>query len=191
MVSYFSSSALETEFLTIEQTPVAKLKKLNWNDDGAKHTCEFVYFKSYHPFVDGETLKDELIKYDEMVVTKVVHALTFKYVQTSRQMMPPYLSFFFGAYYEIWKTKQRPGWLLMRDTDDEQGESHDSRSAAGFGEPPPPLKGLAGATPKGKKVKKPVKRKWDPGTRYGSSTSPPPPPAPPPPETPLVSVEQH
>ena len=72
--------ALETEFLAIEQTAVAKLKKLNWDDDGVKYTCEFLYFTSYHPFVDGETPKNELINYHEMVVTKVVHALTFKYV---------------------------------------------------------------------------------------------------------------
>ena len=62
-----------------------------------------MYFKSYHPFVDKGILKDELIKYDEMVVTKVLHALTFVYVQTNRKMMPPYLSDFFGACYVSWK----------------------------------------------------------------------------------------
>jgi len=49
------------------------------------YTYEFLYFRSYHPYVDGEkTLQDHLIKYDEMVVTKVVHALTFLYVQADR-----------------------------------------------------------------------------------------------------------
>jgi hypothetical protein len=38
-----------------------------------------------------------------MVVTKVLHALTFVYVQTNRKMMPPYLSDFFGACYVSWK----------------------------------------------------------------------------------------
>ena len=90
-------------------------------------------------------------------------------------MMPPYLSFFFfGACYEIWKTKERPGWLLLRDTEDEHGESGAGRSAAGFGEPPPPPpKGLAGATPKGKEVKKPVKPKWDPLNRIVGMVPPP------------------
>ena len=46
--------------------------------------------KCYHPFVDKEVRKDELIKYDEMVVAKVLHALMFVYVQTNRQMMQPY-----------------------------------------------------------------------------------------------------
>ena len=92
--------ALETEFLAIEQTTAAKLKKPNWDDDGVEHTCEFFDFKSYHPFVDGQTLKDELIKYGEMVVTKVVHALTSMYVQTNHQMIPPYLAHFFGACYD-------------------------------------------------------------------------------------------
>ena len=111
------------------------------------YTYEFLYFRSYHPYVDGEkTLQDHLIKYDEMVVTKVVHALTFLYVQANRQMMQPYLSFYFGACCDLWKTKERPSWLLMRDTSDEHGESVAGQSAAGFGEPPPPPKGLACGT---------------------------------------------
>ena len=65
-------------------------------------------------------------------------------------MMPAYLSLFFGACYENWKLKETPGWVLIRDTVDKHGESGAGRSAAGFGEPPPPPKGLAGATPKGK-----------------------------------------
>ena len=151
--------ALETEFLAIEQTAVAKLKKLDWKDVGVMHTYEFLYFRSHHPFVDGEkTLDDGLIKYDEMVVIKGVHALTFKYVQKTRRMMPAYLAFFFNACYEVWNSKERPGWLLIRGTVYEHGgESPHGRSVAGFGEPPPPPKGLAGATPKGKKDKKQVK----------------------------------
>ena len=118
-------------------------------------TYEFLYFRSYHPFVNGEkTLEDGLIKYEEMVVTKVVHVLTFKYAQKNRWLMPAYLAFFFGACYEIWKTKERPGWLLMRDTEDEHCESPHGRSAAGFGEPPPPPKGLAGATPKPRRARR-------------------------------------
>ena len=66
--------------------------------------------------------------------TRGAHALTFMYVQTNRQMMPPYLANFFRACYDSWKTKQRPGWLLMRNTEDEHGESLDGRSATGFGE---------------------------------------------------------
>ena len=68
-----------------------------------------------------------------MVVSKVVYALTFKYVQKKRRMTPAYLSFFFDKCYEIWKTKERPDWLLIRDTEDEHGESGAGRSVAGFG----------------------------------------------------------
>ena len=136
-------------------------------------TCEFLYFKSYHPFVDGQTLKDELIKHDEIVVTKVVHALTFMYVQTNRQMIPSYLSFFFGACYDSWKTKPRLGRLLMRDTENEHGESLGGRSATGFGEPPPPRKGLANATPKQKIAKTPMMPKWDPLDRARAEVTPP------------------
>ena len=52
--------------------------------------------------------------------------------------------------------------MLIRGTVDVHGESGSGRSAAGFGEPPPPPKGLAGATPKGKKGKNKVKPMWDP-----------------------------
>ena len=48
----------------------------------------------------------------------------------------------------------------MRNTEDEDGESLDGRSAAGFGEPPPRRKGWAGATSKQKIVKTPMKPKW-------------------------------
>ena len=108
----------------------------------------------------------------------MVYALTFKYVQTSRGMMPPYLSFFFGACYETWQKKVRLGWLLMRYTEDEHGESPHGRSATGFGEPPPPPKGLSGATPKQKNVKKPMKPKWDPLNRIGDILPPLGPPQP-------------
>ena len=127
-----------------------------------------MYFRSYQPFADGDRtqpLEDGNIKYDEMVVTKVVYALSFQYVQKYFRMMPLYLAAFFGACYDHWALKERPGWLLMRDSADEHSESLDGRSAAGFGEPQPPPKGLAGATPKGKKAKKPVKPKWDPLNR--------------------------
>ena len=107
-----------------------------------------MYFRSHHPFVDGEALKDELIKYDEMAVTKVLHALTFVCVHQDRQMMPPYLAEFFGACCDNWRTTPRPPWLLVRDREDsgevEHSESEGARTAAGLGEPPE-KKSIAGA----------------------------------------------
>ena len=58
------------------------------------------------------------------------------------------------------------------EAEEEHGESDGERSATGFGEPQPPRKGLAGATPKAKKVKKPVKQKWDPLNRKVGQLSP-------------------
>ena len=46
--------ALQTEFFATEQTAVAKLKKLNWEDPIVLHAYEFVYFSFYHPFADGD-----------------------------------------------------------------------------------------------------------------------------------------
>ena len=127
-----------------------------------------MYFSSYHPFADGDktrTLVDGKFKYGEMVVTKVAYALTFKYVQKDHRMMKLYLSSFFCAYYDNRKMKETTGWVLIRGTVDVHGESGAGQSAAGFGEPPPPPKGLAGVTPKGKKGKNKVKPTWDPLNR--------------------------
>ena len=160
--------ALETEFLAIEQTAVAKLKKLDWKDVGVMHTYEFLYFRSHHPFVDGERLRLSTTGSSSTTRWWSPRGCTRSRSSTcrrTRRMMPAYLAFFFGACYEVWNTKERPGWLLIRDTEDEHGESPHGRSVAGFGEPPPPPKGLAGATPKGKKDKKPVKPEWDPLNR--------------------------
>ena len=99
------------------------------------------------------------------MVTKVVYyALTFQYVQKDRRMMPLYLAAFFGACYDHWQLKETPGWVLVRNSADKHVGSGADRSAAGFGEPPPP-KDLAGAIPKGKKDKKPFTPKWDPLNR--------------------------
>ena len=68
--------ALEKDFLAIEQTAVAKLKNLDWKDTPVVHTYESLYFRSYLPFVDGEKTLQDHIKYNEMVVTKVMVALT-------------------------------------------------------------------------------------------------------------------
>ena len=120
------------------QSPEAKEAQLG--GPAILHIYEFVYFCSYHPFADGDrsqTLEDGNIKYDEMVVTKVVYALTFQYVQKDRKMMPLYLAAFFGACYDHLKLKETPGWVLIRNSADEHEESGADRSAAGFGEPPP------------------------------------------------------